>query len=386
MLKKITKRIYNKLKSKYISLRPFPTIIKPQLGGKLNICHISAFGYGNAGDTYLPIVLRDLFNNALSVKKWNNIHVCKKVEDATINKINHSDIMVIGGGGLFLKDTNRNDISGWQWPCSIEALSQIQQPIIMFAVGYNRFRGQEEFEPYFTDNINAFVEKASFVGLRNHGSIEAVKMYLHSKDLKNKLVYQPCMTTLTAKLYPDIVNYNKKDDFIAFNCAFDRQELRSCDDRILNDIAYVAYELSKITKIKYYAHAESDCIILQYFDKLNFDYEVVRFKNMNQLVEDYSSARLVVGMRGHAQMIPFGCQTPILSIISHDKMQWFLDDIGHSDWGVDVLNSNFKSELLDKVIDAYKNYEARHKDVVEAQLRLWNITQANLEKIKKIIQ
>lgn len=46
----------------------------------------------------------------------------------------------------------------------------------MFAVGYNRFRGQEDFDQFFKEHINLFVEKAEFIGLRNHGSIESIKV------------------------------------------------------------------------------------------------------------------------------------------------------------------------------------------------------------------
>lgn len=48
----------------------------------------------------------------------------------------------------------------------------------MVAVGYNRFRSQDDFEPYFKDNINKIAEKSIFIGLRNNGSIKALKNYV----------------------------------------------------------------------------------------------------------------------------------------------------------------------------------------------------------------
>jgi hypothetical protein len=39
-------------------------------------------------------------------------------------------------------------------------------------------------------------------------------------------------------------------------------------------------------------------------------------------------------MRGHAGMIPFGCGTPIISLVSHPKMAYFLADIERPEWGV----------------------------------------------------
>lgn len=350
------------------------------------INHISAYGYDNMGDTYLPIALRNLFNQFIPVKQWVDKSVYKKVNNKDIAIYNHSDLIVIGGGGLFLKDTNPNDLSGWQWSCSLDMLDKIESPLIAFAIGYNRFRGQDDFDPIFAEHINKFVEKADFVGLRNHGSIENVKRYLHTQNLKNKLVFQPCMTTLSSLIYPDMFEYTQKEDFIALNCAFDRQSMRKTDDKILTSIARVISQLSEITKIKVYAHMPSDGKICPYLDNLSVPYEYVEFKDIRNMLSAYSRPRLVIGMRGHAQMIPFGCNTPILSIISHDKMQWFLDDINHPKWGVDVLNPSFEAELLEKAKKLYKSTEILIPILKEEQRKLWNITQQNMNYIKSIIK
>ena len=90
-------------------------------------------------------------------------------------------------------------------------------------------------------------------------------------------------------------------------------------------------------------------------------------------------------MRGHAQMIPFGCKTPIISIISHNKLAWFLEDISHKEWGVDVLDPNFEKLLLSKSLEAYNDYENRISDISIQQDILWSITQENMNTINKII-
>lgn len=350
------------------------------------INHISAYGYDNMGDTYLPIALRNLFNQFIPVKKWIDKSVYKKVNNKDIAIYNHSDLIVIGGGGLFLKDTNPNYLSGWQWSCSLDMLDKIESPLIAFAIGYNRFRGQDDFDPIFTEHINKFVEKAAFVGLRNHGSIENVKRYLRTQELKDKLIFQPCMTTLTSLIYPDMFEYTQKDDFIALNCAFDRQRMRKTDDKVLSSIAKVISQLSEIAKIKVYAHMPSDGKICSYLDELSVPYEYVEFhEDVTNMLSAYSRPRLVIGMRGHAQMIPFGCNTPILSIISHDKMQWFLDDIHHPEWGVDVLNPSFETEMLEKAKKLYGSTETLIPILKEEQRKLWDITQQNMNYIKSII-
>jgi polysaccharide pyruvyl transferase WcaK-like protein len=334
----------------------------------------------------LPLVLRDLFNISIGVQYWFYIHAHTIITDKLVRKINNKDIFIIGGGGIFLKDTNQNSLSGWQWSCSIEQLKKINIPIIMFAVGYNRFRGQDDFEPIFTEHLNVFVEKAAFVGIRNTGSINKLKDYLKKDELKAKLQFQPCMTTLLAKLYGEKIDFQtSKDDFIAVNCAFDRQDLRFASEEFLLGITHIVKNLSEITMIKYYSHTNSDNQILSYFEKAGIHYELVKLKHIKQIVMEYKKPRLVIGMRGHAQMIPFGCLTPILSIVTHDKLHWFLEDISHPEWGVDVLQPDFEEQLLEKAMYLYQNYEKCIEEIKIQQDKLWGITLNNLDFIKQKI-
>lgn len=380
------RKILAKISGGIIPEEKIPILMPIDNTGSYTATHISAFSHGNAGDLLLPVVLRELFRQTIGVCKWRSKSVRFPVKKFEIDRWNKSDMVVVGGGGLFLCDSYKNDVSGWQWNCSIERLNEIKAPLIAFAIGYNRFRGQEDFAPIFAEHVNAFVRKASFVGLRNHGSINALKGYLHSDELKKKLVFQPCMTTLIAKIYPYFTDYNCKEDFIAINCAFDRQSMRSKNDNYLKSIALVAKQLSSEAKIVYFSHMKSDKKMLPYLDSAGVEYEVVEMKDVKQMVMEYSRPRLVIGMRGHAQMIPFGCQTSILSVVSHDKMQWFLNDINHPEWGVDVQDSDFERQLLDKAYYLYHNYKMAHEEIKIQQQQLWDITMDNMKFIKSIIE
>ncbi len=77
-------------------------------------------------------------------------------------------------------------------------------------------------------------------------------------------------------------------------------------------------------------------------------------------------------------MIPFGCQTPILSLISHNKLQWFLDDIGQPDWGVDLHGKLIK----EKIVSIGNDLTSRRPEVLETidneMDRLWGISKKNI--------
>jgi len=359
----------------------------PRSNIMVKISHVSAFTYANAGDTVLPLAVRDSMQLASDeLIEWQGVRVHGTVDNKYIDLLNATNGVVIGGGGLFLKDTNKNQESGWQWACSMANFNKIKVPVALFAVGYNRFRDQDDFDPIFTKNINNFIEKCVFFGLRNSGSIKNMKRYIDPK-FHHKVKFQPCPTTILSKLYPELtVRKPVEKPFIAFNCAFDRPELRFGQEATqkLAAIARVAKKLSKDYVIKYFVHCLPDETFLPYLDEEKVDYEIVNLQiHPRLIVEEYSKPALTIGMRGHAQMIPFGCQTPILSIISHEKVKWFLKDINHLDWGCDIQSSTFEEELEEKALYILNNKELIATQLAEAQDELFDVTKDNVELLAK---
>ena len=86
---------------------------------------------------------------------------------------------------------------------------------------------QSEFSDVFQSHVNKLASRSDFIGLRNYGSIKALKTYL-DESLHEKLIFQPCPTTILNHLYPE----NKKSPYkegrkqLALNMAFDRHHLR----------------------------------------------------------------------------------------------------------------------------------------------------------------
>lgn len=351
--------------------------------------HVAAFSSKNAGDTVLPTVLRDLFNVTIGGIQWDAKHVYDQVTDRAVQCFNKSQALVIGGGGLFLRDTNHNNISGWQWPISVEDIQKIASKIVVFAVGYNKFRGQHEFDEMFRANIQALIGKASFVGLRNHGSIRSIKEFLPA-ELHSKVDFQPCMTTLLRKIYPEHFACSPacppENEVIALNCAFDRASLRfgGRKQEILRNIAKAMRILGEKHRIAYYAHTRGDEAVLPILRDEGVNFELVRMydKPSWYVLDCYNKAKLTVGMRGHAQMIPFGCGRPILSLISHDKMRWFLDDIRKPEWGVEVTAPDLVGNIVATTEGLLRSSNTVAEELASAQEMLWQVTSSNMAKIK----
>ncbi len=357
-----------------------------ELGRKLS--HVAFYvKKGNAGDILLPVMVRDLIQYCSTHPiDWNGLHAHAIVTNKKRRSVNDTHGLIIGGGGLFLADTNKNNQSGWQWSCSVEQLSKMNVPLAVFAVGYNRFRGQNDFEPVFTESVKLLTEKSVFIGLRNHGSIKAIKTYLPD-HLHDKIRFQPCPTTVAYKIYPDIVNEARKDRAskeIALNYADDRIQLRLGEKKeaVLNGLANAMKKLENDGySIKVFAHHKNDEKINPYLDKARVNYKIIRLYHMNpaEILEVYSRVTVAVGMRGHAQMIPFGCTTPIVSLISHDKLAWFLQDIERPQWGIEMLSEDFEEGLQSIIRNTVANKDAISKDMESIQEKLFNISHRNVQ-------
>lgn len=371
--------------------------------------HVSHFGVhnaeegkpvavnANAGDTLLFQATRDLLDCRLGVPiQWKLEALWRPIDQEEVARLNaHANLLLIGGGGLFLRDQAGADASasGWQWNCPVDRLRELTSPLVVFGVGYNRFRNQSEFDPVFVEHIRTVVQKSLFFGLRNSGSMRRIREYL-PPELHDRVQYQPCPTTVAWYLYPQYqkgrLATSSRSRTLVLNAAFDREGMRFGDQKsqILDDIAqvmgeYVRYGWKLILANHKPQDAEMGDVLAR--NQVPFTSKNLASAYPEEVLEFYADKDLVVGMRGHAQMIPFGLRVPIVSVVSHDKMQWFLDDIQHPEWGADVQKPNFRQEL-ERAMRHVSTSEEIRDQIRSAQERLWGVTTANLERIKAALR
>ncbi len=356
---------------------------------KTKFSHLTYYrGWENTGDTVLSKCVRDVFNREHKLA-WNLNKVTDPVNESLINSINNTKALVIGGGGLLLPDTNENSKSGWQWAASKEQIESIKVPILLYAIGYNYFKGQKPND-LFIENLNHIVEKADFVGLRNNGSIKKVQELINP-NLKDKLVFQPCPTTIIRKLYNFIPNKESSKN-IGVNIAYDRYERRfggemhSILDKIaiglkkLSDAGYTIYNI---------CHLNSDAKFELNLKRRSVNYKTVYLNYFlpKEVYRFYNNMELVMGMRGHAQMIPFGLNCRIVTLGTHDKMKWFLDDIDAADWYINIVDNidQLDTSLVEKSLSIL-NDTLIYDRLIQQQEKLFSITQENqkliFEKLK----
>ncbi|MFI0505143.1 polysaccharide pyruvyl transferase family protein [Streptomyces albogriseolus] len=357
-------------------------------GGQL--AHVALFAEGreNAGDKVLPEAVRLCFGPDTGPRRWYAQPVHRLVDEAALEELNARRGVVVGGGGLFLPDTSPNGHSHWQWNVPDALLERLTAPLAVFAVGYNVFDGQLYRRTRFAESLRVLVERSAFFGLRNHGSIDRVRELLPAA-LREKVRYQPCPTTVARQLVPGWTDPAERDDTVLVNCAYDRAGLRFGHDygHFLGQMAFALRGLRERADVRYAAHMPADERFVDDLRRahgLTLPVEQLYDRTNDGIRALFRRSRLVIGMRGHAGMIPFGCGTPILSLVSHPKLAYFLSDIGREEWGLSVHDRDLGPLLLERAAAVLDDHPGAVADVLAAQRPLWEVTRANLAELSEV--
>lgn len=347
----------------------------------------------NAGDKVLPEAVRRALDPDPGPTRWHSLDAHRRFDENTLAEVNARRGLIVGGGGLFLPDTMPNGDSGWQWNISEELLRRIEVPLAVFAVGYNVFDGQAyrgARGDRFRSSLRALAERADFLGLRNHGSVERVRDLLPA-ELRDRVVYQPCPTTVTRHLLPGWTDPATRSDTLLLNCAYDRSGLRFGHDydHFLGQMALAVRSLRAHVDVRYAPHMPDDERLVHDLRRshgLTLPVEPLYDRTNAEIHTLFRAVKLVVGMRGHAGMIPFGCGTPILSLVSHPKMVYFLADIDRPQWGLSVHERQLGAQLTERALAVLNDHAAAVADVHERQQLLWDRTRANAETVRGLMR
>ncbi|MFC8800915.1 polysaccharide pyruvyl transferase family protein [Promicromonospora sp. NPDC057138] len=361
---------------------------------RLRLFHFDIKTYGNYGDTLLFETVRELFEGFAGGDAFEVVQ-SRQLRDAVtprlVDYINENvDAVVVGGGGLFLSDTNPNQRSGWQWNISLDLLRRIEKPLIIFAVGNNRFIDQADFADPFREHVNLTLEKSVFFGLRNHGSVETIKEYIDEKN-RDRVTYQPCPTTLSSFLYPDLFKAEiPHERRIAAHSIVGKRQARAGFDaeRIYTDQVDVLEKLSgEGWQVEGVPHARAD---MGFHDQLTergiVSSEHVLWGNRDVLyqgIEYFADLPIILGTRGHAQMVPFGMGTIPLSLYVHHKIRYFATDIGHADWAIDPRADDFQGTLYKTINEAHERQPELRKELADVRQGFFDTSLNNLAGIYK---
>lgn len=337
-------------------------------------------GKGNAGDTAIGSAFEYLFAKEFPSSKIEFMNCRKIFSTSDIDTINQADLLFLSGGGVFLYDTFPNNVSDWQWGISEELLEQIKIPIIVYAIGYNKFRNQRNFNGLFDKTVTKLVEKSIFFSMRNTGSCLSVQNHI-PKNLSNKVKLNFCPTLMLNEKYKFQNSHSTKN--VGFVFGGDRLHLRHTDlNKFFEQINIFVNHLKQNGIKTILVNHLNDTWIKEY---LTFDAEIDLFeKNTEYIYKKYSEIDTVVADRGHGQMIPLACGCKIMTPISHDKLSWFLKDMGLSHFGIEESDPMLGKKLIQRYNELSDlNWDLMHKQIMQ---KIKQTYQTNFQFIKNRLQ
>jgi len=319
-----------------------------------------------------------------------------------------ADMLFLAGGGLIFNRPQDKSFSGWQWNIKKEDIGHIKVPIVVNAVGYNKFPGDaSDFKSGMWDHVQETIDRSVLFSVRNTGTYERLNC--------------AGLNTSGVEITPDCGMFIKEEPFehdifsrgfkIGLNWATDRIQQRFgenwtqklldvltwCKEMIKEKQATVYliehlmpnelnYTAKKIAREMFASELGKNGIIVR--DELEtemypmFDYTASFFANI------YGKMDLVVGMRGHSMIVPFGLGVPIIGLGQHNKIKWFLEDVGLEDFLVRLdcdSNKNVAGlgRLTDRIFDDLDSYMCTIKHSRENQT---NQCTKWFDKIRNILE
>lgn len=360
--------------------------------------------WGNFGDQVLIDATKDAFG--ASGHTWSPLHVHQRFSTDHLEQVNRATAVVVGGGGLLMSDTARNATSGWQWNIDQESLAAIKVPIVGAALGLNDFPGQDLDTAMFRASLETFASSSIFIGVRERSGVERLCELLPD-ELHDRIRYFPCPTTLPEHLglrsgtgitHADPFSESPFDSvglaerpIIVLNVAMDRTDLRygSGYPALLEQIAALAHRLEDqgIALIHASHHRADD----RFVDDLDRHHGVMLHRvglhrlERRRALSVYRHASVVIGSRTHSTALPIGLGTPVIGLISHDKVAAFMADTGRDDWTVRATESDLAEQLGHRIEQILSDPTSSRRSVNEIQDRFRNVIEQRVAEFHDAI-
>lgn len=367
-----------------------------------NIWHVGGWSI-NYGDRVLQKattqIIKECFGDDINI---TYVDVQRTLfSEQLIKKINkEADLLFFGGGGFMFPPAKENK-SGWQLNIETKNINKIKVPMISYGLGFNKFpHDNVAFSDYTVENIETFINKNVLFSVRNSGTLNAIKNMGVGVD--------------NCHVVPDAGMFVKSDKFdhkvfdndnikIGINWATDRAALRFGSEKNYIDAARKFFTQIKEIQKKYDASIYliehlfrldtnskskdiihkliSDVFEKNYYILYNiletelyppFDYTAGFFADI------YKKMDFVFGMRGHSAIVSFGMKTPFIGIGQHNKVKWFLQEVGSEqnlirlDNDIDKISCFFDEFYLnrDKIINKNKKMFAKMSDIKNEFVKL----------------
>jgi len=323
----------------------------------INVWHIGAWNR-NFGDWALAYQMHRLLNEQAASR---DLHLSFYLVDAQHTYFHRrlvdqmceeADLVIVGGGGCLFHRPEDSSRSGWMFNISLEDLDRITAPIVVYAIGYNRFAyDPDEFPPITTTHLGRLQDRAMLFSARNTGTraIMAEEFGLRAETID--VVPDPGIYMFDRAV--DVPSRRPGAPLIAVNLAGDRPGFRypaPVEDNQRRFVEVIKGALSRCVRdlgaqIMFLPHlvgVDTDLFaqfadgfprgsIFSAYEELPFLYPPpmgLMYAHVPFFTNLFRQSDVVLGMRGHSGILSFGTGTKFISLGEHRKLGYFASDVG----------------------------------------------------------
>ncbi len=261
------------------------------------------------------------------------LDLSKPLTKEDIELISESELLVIGGGGIFIPDSAMGRQTILRTPP--KDLEQIETTKAFFAVDINAI-GDELEQASYVEAVGSYLSCVDYIGFRSHHGIDWIKRNFEEEIFK-KCFYQPCPTLFISELEEDknalrVLKPREQVKQVGFNFSFDRLGQRDGGrlGHILEEITTCAKTLvQEGVEVCVLIHCPEDRLLLEIFKGAGVRCREIPLTTMTdrQAMSAYAGLDLVVGTRLHSIFIPYGLTVPVIPIALHPKLKWAAQDL-----------------------------------------------------------
>lgn len=311
----------------------------------MRILHTYCLNY-NLGDHALGIGVKNILRHCFAVDSIGETNLQGQVfNDYYIDVINRNyDLLVIGGGGII---HGAHWPQGWFWLIEKEDIRKIKIPFIVYAVGYNYFRGEKPIPAHGIAHLKETQKQALHFSVRNDGSYDRLREQtgIEANVLADAGFWVPLNRTYTRPIAGPYIMVQLANDKPAFR--FGSEEGRA---QFIQKMRAVICGLARTHRVIAAPHVLADVeLCREVVDGIEnaavWDFSTFAFDRTHECLGYYQFADLVLAMRGHGQILPLSFGVPVISLENHDKNIGLMRNLGLVKYNVDIKDP----DLVEKV-------------------------------------
>lgn len=334
----------------------------------LRVLHLASFT-GNIGDIANHEGARFLFRQHLDFELvfteleirefyWQR----RKFDDDFVALANSFDLLMIGGGNYF-ELWVEGSATGTSVDISSERLAALTVPTVFYSLGVDTGQGYTETS---AKKFRAFMQTVlarddMFVCVRNDGSSRALHEVLAVSEAE-QIPVMPDGGFFAARALDISRNTGTGRSRIGINIAGDMLERRfDCGMaphdflKGLADVCAGLLDERDDLEIKLVPHIWRDLSLLAELLPMIPDRHLRRriavaglnptASGLRGFLQDYQACSVVLGMRFHANVCPFGMCVPTLGLLNYPQVERLYEELAMPDRLLDVRKVGFAEEL-----------------------------------------